>query len=99
MLGFPFPMCFLHFVCTLLLQIGKAITFRNASIKIRHHDALVDIVCCALSQSHLGVLKKQCAFVEVQLMCIILTFSVTALPVSSHCHPVSLLSLVLGLLL
>ena len=28
-------------------------------MRIRRHDGLVDIVCHALSQSHLGVLKKQ----------------------------------------
>ena len=31
----------------------------HAPMRIRRHDALVDIVCHALSQSHPGVLKEQ----------------------------------------
>ena len=31
----------------------------HGPMRIRHHDALVDIVCHALSQSHSGVLKEQ----------------------------------------
>ena len=33
-------------------------------MRIHRHDALVDIVCHALSQSHSGVLKEQCVSYE-----------------------------------
>jgi len=41
--------------------------FSHSPMRIRRHDALVDIVCHALSQSHSGVLKEQRVFCESHL--------------------------------
>ena len=75
-------------------------------MRICHHDALVDIVCHALSQSHPGVLKEQWVPCEDHSHPGVQIFSVAILPtliyqvaVLSSLPMFLLLLLVLGLLL
>jgi len=61
-LGIPlFPLSPLCLCVTSIDQFGDhPLESTHGPMRIRCHDALVDIVFHALSQSHPGVLKKQC---------------------------------------
>ena len=60
-LGIPlFPLSPLCVCLTSIDQFGDhLLECSHGPMRIRRHDALVDIVCHALSQSHSGVLKEQ----------------------------------------
>ena len=60
-LGIPlFPLSPLCVCLASIYQFGEHLLERSHDpMRIRHHDALVDIVCHALSKSHSGVLKEQ----------------------------------------
>ena len=80
-LGFPFfPLSPLCMCLAPIDQFGDhLLECFHGPMRIRSHDALVEIICEALSQNHPGVLKEQCVSVTILVMCITLIFSMAIL--------------------